>query len=187
MEQYLRQEIKLSQQIYFEYANNNRISPSVFEIGSSVWLLQKNIRTTRPSEKLDYKRLGPFKIIKKILTYAYKLDLPRNMKVHPVFDVSMLKPVASDPLPNEKQVAPPPVIVNGELKFHVKEILDAKVSRNSVQPRYLVKWTSKSQLTWEPFDHVKDLKALNAFYAKYPRKSRPATRRNLSQKRGLMS
>lgn len=180
LEQHLRQEIKLAQQIYSEYANNNRISPPILDIGSSVWLLRKNIRTTRPSDKLDYKRLGPFKIKKKISTHAYRLDLPKTMKVHPVFHVSMLEPVASDPLPNQKKVTPPPIIVDGELEFHVEEILDARVSRNSTQPQYLVKWTGESQLTWEPLDHVKDLEALDTFYAKYPRKPKPATPGNSS-------
>lgn len=177
---HFRQEIKLAQQIYSEYANNNRISPPILDIGSSVWLLRKNIRTTRPSDKLDYKRLGPFKIKKKISTHAYRLDLPKTMKVHPVFHVSMLEPVASDPLPNQKKVTPPPIIVDGELEFHVEEILDARVSRNSTQSQYLVKWTGESQLTWEPLDHVKDLEALDTFYAKYPRKPKPATRGNSS-------
>lgn len=178
LEQHLRQEIHWAQQGYSEYANTKRIPPPIFDEGKYVWLLRKNIRTTRPSDKLDYKRLGPFKIIKKISTHAYKLDLPRTMKVHPVFHVSMLEPVASDPLPGQSQLPPPPVIVNGELEFQVEEILDARKTRNSSQPMYLVKWTGESQITWEPYDNVKDLEALDRFFTRYPEKPRPTTRGN---------
>lgn len=178
LEQHLRQEIRWAQQIYSEYANNSRISPPVIQTGSSVWLLRRNIRTTRPSDKLDYKRLGPFKVLKKISTHAYKLELPSTMKIHPVFHVSMLEPVASDPLPGQKQVPPPPVIVDGELEFQVDEILDAKRTRNPDQPMYLVKWTGESQLTWEPYDNVKDLEAFDKFITKYPEKPRPTARGN---------
>lgn len=178
LEQHLRQEIRLAQEIYSEHANNNRIPSPIFTIGSSVWLLRKNIRTTRPSDKLDYKRLGPFKIIDKISTHAYKLELPPSMKVHPVFHVCMLEPLASDPLPGQKQVPPLPIEVDGELEFQVEEILDAKPTRNPQQPKYLVKWMGESQLTWEPYEHVKDLEALDKFFAKYPHKPQPKARRN---------
>ena len=52
------------------------------------------------------------------------------MRVHPVFHVSMLEPVASDPLPLQVQDPPPPVIVDGELEFHVDEICDARRTRD---------------------------------------------------------
>ena len=165
--------MQLAQQTYSEYANNNRIAPPIFEIDSSVWLLQRNIRTTRPSDKLDYKRLGPFKIKEKISTHAYRLDLPVTMRVHSVFHVSMLEPVAPDPLPLQVQVPPPPVIVDGELEFHVDEICDARHTRNPEQPQYLDKWTGEQHLTWEPYEVVKDLEAFEKFLTKYPDKPRP--------------
>ena len=33
-----------------------------YKVGDSVWLSTKNIKTERPSKKLDYKMVGPFKI-----------------------------------------------------------------------------------------------------------------------------
>ena len=49
----------------------------------------KNTRSARPSRKLDHKRECPFKIIEdlKLQTlYAYRVDFPTDIKVHPVRD-----------------------------------------------------------------------------------------------------
>ena len=61
-------------------------------------LLRRHIQTNRHSSKLDFKRLDRFKIVKKISSHAYKLDLPASMKCHTVFHVSLLEPTATNPL-----------------------------------------------------------------------------------------
>jgi hypothetical protein len=61
-----------------------------FEVGDKVWLSAKHIQTARTSKKLDYKRLGPFKVTKVINGNVYRLELPYSMKVHNVFHVSLL-------------------------------------------------------------------------------------------------
>ncbi|CAG8598176.1 9802_t:CDS:1, partial [Scutellospora calospora] len=45
----------------------------------------------RPSKKLISKFMGPFKIVQKISTVAYQLELPKTMRIHPVFHISSLK------------------------------------------------------------------------------------------------
>ena len=49
-----------------------------FKAGDCVWLNRQNIGTTRPSQKLDQKRLGPFKIVDVVgeSKAAFKLKLP---------------------------------------------------------------------------------------------------------------
>ena len=49
------------------------------------------------------------------------------MKVHLVFHVSRLEPVAKDPLAGQVQPSPPPVIVNKDLEWEVEDILDLKL------------------------------------------------------------
>jgi hypothetical protein len=61
-------------------------------VGDKVWLLRRNLKTRRPSDKLDYCRLGPFRVSTKVNEVAYRLDLPSSMKIHPVFHVSLLEP-----------------------------------------------------------------------------------------------
>jgi hypothetical protein len=41
--------------------------------------------------KLDFKKLGPFKVLEKISLVNYRLQLLRNSKLHLVFHVSLLE------------------------------------------------------------------------------------------------
>ena len=52
-----------------------------------MWLLRRHVQTTRPSSKLDVRRLGPFVIIEKVGLSAFRLELPPSMKIHPVFHI----------------------------------------------------------------------------------------------------
>jgi hypothetical protein len=82
-----------------------------------VWL---NIKNFRLLEGLNHKFLGPyvspFKVLEKKLSDTYKLKLPKNLRVHPTFHVSLLKPIACDALrPNqEHKLRPPPDLVHNE-------------------------------------------------------------------------
>jgi hypothetical protein len=68
-----------------------------FKTSDLVWLSRRNIKTTRPSDKLKYCRLGPYKIIKPIGRSVFKLELPCLMsRLHPVFHVSLLEPVVTN-------------------------------------------------------------------------------------------
>jgi len=61
-----------------------------FVVGDKVWLSTRNLKTSRPSKKLDYKRTGPYTVSKIINKNVYKLDLPSTMRNHNVFHVSLL-------------------------------------------------------------------------------------------------
>ena len=61
-----------------------------------VYLLRKNIKTKRLSNKLDYTKLRPFKIRKKLGTVTYELLLLKTMRIYLVFYVLLLEP-AYDP------------------------------------------------------------------------------------------
>ena len=58
-----------------------------------VYLLTKNFKSKRPSKKLNYIKMGLFKIINKVTEVLYRLDLLLKIKIHLVYYIAMLEPV----------------------------------------------------------------------------------------------
>lgn len=169
LREFLRAEMSFAQNAQAEFANEKRSAPPKYQVGDKVWLLRRHLTTTRPSAKLDFKRLGKFKILARVGTHAYKLELPPSMKVHPVFHVSLLEPAHSDPLPGQKQPNPPPVIIEGEEEYEVEEILDSRIRYRRLE--YLVKWSGDYEPTWQPHHDLANSPALvAAFHRLYPTK-----------------
>ncbi len=81
---------------YKDFADKSRREVK-FEVGDKVWL---NIRNFQLPEGLSHKFMGPyagpFKVLEKKLSDTYKLELSENLRVHPTFHVSLLKPVSYD-------------------------------------------------------------------------------------------
>ena len=175
LEEYIQAEMKYAQAIASDTANASRSALPAFKVGDEVWLLRRNFSTLRPSNKLDYKRVGRFTIIEKISSHAYKLDLPASMKVHPVFHVSLLEPASSDPLVNQVQPLPPPVEVDDEDDiYEVESIENSRRYGKARKLQYLVRWKGYHELEWEPFENVKSAaRLLHRFHAAYPKKPRP--------------
>jgi len=61
------------------YYNQRHQEAPKFRKGDKVYLLRKNIKTQRPSNKLDFKKIGPFEIEEQTGKVNYKLRLPENM------------------------------------------------------------------------------------------------------------
>ena len=113
------------------FANKHRKRPPPLQPGDLVWLDARNIVTSRPSRKLDVKRLGPFEILKKINEVSYELNLPPSMHIHPTFHVSLLEKVVINDLSDRHHSEPPPILVEDNEEFLVKEILDANSSKQT--------------------------------------------------------
>lgn len=158
---------------------DNKVMPQPnFQIGDKVWLDARNLRTARPSHKLDYKRVGPFPILEKINSRAYRLKIPKTMKIHPVFHVDLLEKYRPDPIPGRTPRPLPPVIVKGEREFIVESILDSRVSKGQLQ--YFIHWRNYpiSERSWEPAENAENAPDLiNSFHKTHPRKPGPQLRR----------
>jgi len=61
-----------------------------------VWLLYKNFKLRQLSKKLDYIKIGPFKIIEKILEVIYRLNLLVKIKIYLVQYIVILEIVYRD-------------------------------------------------------------------------------------------
>ena len=68
-----------------------------------VYLATKNIIIKKPSKKLDYKYLKPYKIIKRISENNYQLDLPPKVRIYLIFYISLFEDVINVKLINTKQ------------------------------------------------------------------------------------
>ena len=100
----------------------------VLQLTDLVWLNSSNISTTRPSKKLDWKHLGPFKVVKCISLQAYKLALPASMcHIHDTFHISLLDPVKSTAIPPHRLSAAPPAayVKDDHEYFEVEDIFDS--------------------------------------------------------------
>jgi hypothetical protein len=123
----------IGQQIVYYYNTKYSIEPT-FKKGDKVYLLRRNINTKRPSNKLDHKKLEPFKIVEVVGLVNYRLELPKTINIYPVFHISLLEPVLPE-APNILYTEIEPV--NPNTKYKVEEILDQKYIRGNLH--YLIK------------------------------------------------
>jgi len=132
-------------------ANKKRSEGPDFQEGEMVYLLRKNIKTKRPSNKLDHTKLGPYKIKRKKGPVSFELDLPKTMRIHPTFHKSLLE-ACHNPEARPGQVTVDPEIQEPE--YEVEEIKANKVRKG--QPYYLIKWKGydESENTWEPIENI---------------------------------
>ena len=56
-----------------------------------IYLLRKNIKTRRPSDKLNHTKLEPFKIQEKLGLVIFRLKLSQYMRIYPVFHILLLE------------------------------------------------------------------------------------------------
>nr|XP_036576341.1 reverse transcriptase domain protein [Colletotrichum truncatum]KAF6783066.1 reverse transcriptase domain protein [Colletotrichum truncatum] len=145
IQQKLPQELEFVRQRMKKHADRHRVRGPPLKEGGSAYLIRRNIKTKRPSDKLDFKKLGPFEITKKISEVNYKLKLPETMKCHPVFHVSLLEP-APDGTHTEDCI----IMETDDTEYEVERILDHR--RNDETTEYFIKWKNYGHEddSWEP-------------------------------------
>ncbi|GAU22915.1 hypothetical protein TSUD_377270 [Trifolium subterraneum] len=112
-------------------------------------LLRAQEKNEEINAKLAARYYGPFPIIDKVGTVAYKLKLPEGSKVHPIFHVSLLKKAVgtyqTDDLPELMEVPtdlcePEAVLANRRVKQQREEV-----------KQVLIHWKGRivEEATWE--------------------------------------
>ena len=162
----LREQMAFVQTSYENFANRHRQNAFNYIVNDEVWFDTRNMQTKRPSKKLSDKFDGPFPITKIVSPHAYKLELPRDWTIHPVFHTNFFRPGSTDLLPG--QLAPPPVPIideNGQDTWEVTRIFNSKIFKHRLQ--FLVNWV-KDRPDWQPFENVTGApNVLNQYFNKY--------------------
>jgi transposase InsO family protein len=127
----------------------------VFQIGDWVYLRLQPYRhktlAARKNIKLSPRFFGPFQVLQKIGSVAYKLDLPAAARLHPVFHGSCLKPKLG------QQVIPiptlTPVDAQGEIQPKPELVVESRTTQHRGRPvtKLRVHWkgTTSEEDTWE--------------------------------------
>ena len=114
-------------------ANRRRRPAPPLVIGQKVWLPRRHITTTRPSSKLDVRRLGLVPLISQVGSSAYRLGLPSSIKIHLVFHVSLLEPHVANTFPRRVVDIPPPIHMDGVPEIEVQANMDSRFRRRKLQ------------------------------------------------------
>ena len=164
----LQQEWIFLQNRMKHYADRRRVEGPTLKEGDKTYLLRKNIKTTRPSSKLDWKKLGPFRIKRIISKVNYELELPKESGVYPVFHVSLLEPAP----PNAELETQ--LNLEDERQYIVQKILDERKTKNGTE--YLVKWEgySHDESTWEPKKNLRCSTEIREFHLDQQQRHRQA-------------
>jgi hypothetical protein len=112
---------------------------------------QMSLKQAKKDNKLSPKYHGPYKVLEKIGTMAYKLELPASSQVHPVFHVSCLKKVIGGKI--IVQTILPKLDEEGKIILELEVITDTRIRqlKNRSISEYLIKWRKLpvEDSTWE--------------------------------------
>ena len=154
----------------FTQTNRHHSDAPAYAVGEQVWLSTDNLRLPRASRKLSERWLGPYSITKLVGTNAVTLRLPRSMHIHPIVNVSHIKPYR-ERLPGQPVTAPGPsnVTEDREEEYEVERIVDSRYKGRRLE--YLMHWKGWSDLdrTWEPVSNLGNTAgAVCDFHAAHP-------------------
>jgi hypothetical protein len=111
-----------------------------YKEGDLVWLEGKNLRLNQPTAKLAPRRHGPFKITQVMSAVNYRLELPMQWSIHPVFHIDLLTPYKETIMHGPNFTRPAPELIDGEEEYSVEKILDSRHFGRRRRLQYLVKW-----------------------------------------------
>jgi len=169
-----RKGLEATQERMRRYTDPGQKPPPAYQVGNLVMLSGRNIKTRRPSKKMDHKNHGPFQFEEIISPLAVRLTLPRKWKIHNVFHISLLEPYRT----SEHRAPPDPSKILREAddieqseEYDVDEVVSSRKQGRRIL--YLVKWLDypdRKDWTEEPFDNFLEggLEKLRTFHRQNP-------------------
>src|ERR1700751_2223840 len=121
-----------------KYHDKKTSDQPVFRIGDKGLLSARNVKTKRPSKKLDQLFGGPCTIVRAVGNRAFELKLPPLLKgkMHNVFHVVLLEPFIENSIEGRAQPPDPPV--GDDLDYYViSKVVDSrKIYKTSAKVYY---------------------------------------------------
>ncbi|KAF1321089.1 Retrovirus polyprotein, partial [Globisporangium splendens] len=128
---------KAQERMKFYYDKNRKAQ--LFEVGDLVLLDGRNLdirhKGSARSKKLAPRYIGPFPIVKKIQKDSYEPEVSKDLKLHPVFHTSLLKPYQKD---SRQQQTSKVLLADGTQGQLVKAVIGHKKIRGVLN--YLIWW-----------------------------------------------
>jgi len=152
----IKQHLHRAKQRMKKQAGENR-SEREFQVEDWVFLkLQPYVQSSlaaHSNQKLAFKYFGPFRIIERIGSVAYKLELPASSSIHPVFHVSQLKKAMGAHHIVEKLLPPSSV----RWSIPEKILQHRTIIKGSPVRQGLVKWSQlpSSLSTWKDLEYLR--------------------------------
>jgi hypothetical protein len=156
----LKQRLESAQNRMKIQADKNRADKE-FTVGDKVLLkLQpytQSLVASRPFPKLSYNYFGPYTVMERIGQVAYKLELPSDGLIHPVFHISQLKPYRPNYTPVFSTL---PMLTDLQSSTaQPLQVLDCRLVKkgNTAIPQVLLSWIGlpATSTTWEDYYVVK--------------------------------
>jgi len=120
-------------------------------VGDMVLLSTRDLKwqmVRRRTDKLMERFVGSYKVKEIISSNAIELDLPSNVRIHPIVNISRIHRYRNQ-VRGQKVMSSPPVVIEGEMEYEVEKILSKRKWYGRVE--YLVQWRgyTAEEDTWE--------------------------------------
>lgn len=154
MDHFLKEAIQAAQHKYKQYADKKRREANLV-VGDWVFLKLQPYKqisvAVRKYLKLSHRFFGPYKVLERIGSVAYKLELPAGSQVHPVFHISLLKKKVGTKYTTTTVL--PRLGSEGQFVVYPVKVLQIRsIKRNNVAVvQWLIQWshTIPEDASWE--------------------------------------
>ncbi|KAI0497126.1 hypothetical protein KFK09_023454 [Dendrobium nobile] len=153
----LKRHLLRAQQIMKKQADGHR-KDIQFAAGERVFLKLRPYRqktvANRRNEKLAPRYFGPYEVLEKIGSVAYRLKLPPSATIHPVFHVSQLRKAIGEYTANSE--LPATLTEDLEVILEPMELKGVRQKEDKTK-EVLIQWKNLPdyEATWEPYERRK--------------------------------
>jgi hypothetical protein len=157
MQDLLRQHLERVRLRMKHQADKKRTERS-FSVGDFVFLkLQPYVQSSvapRAHHKLLFKYYGPYEVLERIGTVAYRLALPETSRIHPVIHVSQLKKAIGADTQVQNRLPSPLDVLQVPVRILQRRLRQQGAMAVS---QVLVQWSGQPEIlaTWEDSDELK--------------------------------